>query len=198
MKIVSAEFVTSIASLDKYFEASSRYDCPEICVAGRSNVGKSTFINCITGRKKLAKASVTPGRTRLINLFDLNRGTLMLADLPGYGYAAAPKSERDKWAALIEGYLQSSRKLKRVFALVDIRHEPSVLDKQMLGYMYAYNLPFTVVATKSDKLGKSQIGRAVQNIAASLGVGRDNITVFSGVSGEGKDAIEKSLDYIIE
>ena len=103
MKITNAEFITSIAALPKYKEASSRYSCPEICVVGRSNVGKSTFINCVTGRKKLAKASVTPGRTRLINLFDLNRGTLVLADLPGYGYAAAPKTERKGWAQLIEG-----------------------------------------------------------------------------------------------
>ena len=197
MKIVSAEFITSIASLNKYREASVLYDCPEICVVGRSNVGKSTFINCLTGRKKLAKASVTPGRTRLINLFDLNNKTIVLADLPGYGYAAAPKSERAKWAELIEGYLNASNKLKMVVALVDIRHEPSALDKQMLKYMYAYNLPFTVIATKSDKLSRPQIGRAVQTVSAALAVGRDNITVFSGVTGEGKEKIENILDSLI-
>lgn len=197
MKIISAEFMTSIASIDKYAEISESYDCAEICVVGRSNVGKSTFINCMTGRKKLAKASVTPGRTRLINLFDINKKTLVLADLPGYGYAAAPKSEQKKWADLIEGYLGGSRKLKRVFALVDIRHEPTALDKQMLGYLYAYALPFTVVATKADKLSKAQIGRAVQTVSGALAVGRDDIIVFSGVSGAGKDKIESVLDTVL-
>lgn len=198
MKITNAEFITSIAALPKYKEASSRYSCPEICVVGRSNVGKSTFINCVTGRKKLAKASVTPGRTRLMNLFDLNRGTLVLADLPGYGYAAAPKTERKGWAQLIEGYLGSSEKLKRVFALVDLRHEPTVLDKQMLKYLYAYNIPFTVVATKADKLSKSQISAAVQTVSTALTVGRDDIIVFSGLNGTGKEAVEAVLDSVLE
>lgn len=116
MKILSAEFMTSIASLPKYEEAALRYDCPEVCVVGRSNVGKSTFINCVTGRRKLAKASVTPGRTRLVNLFDINHGQAVLVDLPGYGYAAASKRERDGWAGLIEGYMHASRKLAHVFA----------------------------------------------------------------------------------
>ncbi len=197
MKITNAEFITSIAALSKYKEASARYECPEICVAGRSNVGKSTFINCITGRKKLAKASVTPGRTRLINLFDLNRGALVLADLPGYGYAAAPKSERQSWAKLIEGYLGTSEKLKRVFALVDIRHEPTALDKQMLKYLYAYNIPFNVIATKADKLSKSQIHAAVQTVSTSLAVGRDDIIVFSSVNGTGKEEVESVLDSVL-
>ena len=197
MKITSAEFITSIAALSKYTEAAAQYTCPEICVVGRSNVGKSTFINCLTGRKKLAKASVTPGRTRLINLFDLNRGALVLADLPGYGYAAAPKEERKGWAQLIEGYLRASEKLRRVFALVDIRHEPSALDKQMLQYLYAYNLPFTVVATKADKLSRAQIAKAVQTVSTALAVGRDDILVFSGVTGQGKENAEKILDSIV-
>lgn len=197
MKIVSAEFITSIAALPKYAEAAEKYACSEICVVGRSNVGKSTFINCITGRKKLAKASVTPGRTRLINLFDVNKGALTLVDLPGYGYAAAPKEEKKKWAALIEGYLQTSQKLKHVFALVDIRHEPTALDKQMLSYLYAYHIPFTVVATKADKLSKAQTARAVQCVSSALTVGRDDIVVFSGIDGTGKDAVEKRLDAYV-
>lgn len=197
MKITDAQFMTSIAALPKYIQAQGSYSCSEICVVGRSNVGKSTFINCVTGRKKLAKASVTPGRTRLINLFNLNNGALVLADLPGYGYAAAPKSDRQSWGNLIEGYLNNSTKLKRVFALVDIRHEPTVLDKQMLHYLYAYNVPFTVVATKADKLSKAQTSKAVLTVAAGLGVGKDDIIVFSGLDGTGKDKIEKTLDEIV-
>lgn len=198
MKIHSAEFITSIATLPKYVEAAQAYSCAEICVVGRSNVGKSTFINCLTGRKKLAKASVTPGRTRLINLFDLNRGELVLADLPGYGYAAAPKEERARWAQLIEGYLRASQKLRRVFALVDIRHEPTALDKQMLQYLYAYKLPFTVVATKADKLSRAQIGKAVQCVCTALAVGRDDVIVFSGTTGQGKADIEAVLQSVAD
>lgn len=197
MKVNSAEFITSIASAPKYAEVCKSYDCAEICVVGRSNVGKSTFINCVTGRKKLAKASETPGRTRLINLFNINHGELVLTDLPGYGYATAAKSERAKWAELIEGYLRSSSKLGHVLVLVDIRHEPSVLDKQMLNYLYAYNLPFTVVATKADKLSRAQIGRAVTVVCSALAVGRDDVIVFSGVSGTGKDKIEELFDRIV-
>lgn len=197
MKITSAEFITSVASASRYAEVSESYGCAEICVVGRSNVGKSTFINCITGRKKLAKASETPGRTRLINLFDVNRGQLVLTDLPGYGYAAAAKSERAKWAELIEGYLKSSAKLRHVLALVDIRHEPTILDKRMLDYLYAYGLPFTVVATKADKLSRAQINRAVTTVCSALAVGRDNVIVFSGVSGVGKDKVEELFDKIV-
>ena len=197
MKIVSAEFITSVAALPQYEQAATRYSCAEICVVGRSNVGKSTFINCMTGRKKLAKASVTPGRTRLINLFDLNKGSLVLADLPGYGYAAASKREKEGWAALIEGYLRSSQKLQHVFALVDIRHEPSELDKRMLQYLDAYRLPFTVVATKADKLSRAQTAKAVQTVSASLAVGRDDVIVFSGLHGTGKEKVESVLEKII-
>ena len=196
MKVNSAEFITSVASVLRYAEVCKSYDCAEVCVVGRSNVGKSTFINCITGRKKLAKASETPGRTRLINLFSVNHAQLVLTDLPGYGYAAAAKSERAKWAELIEGYLQSSEKLRHVLALVDIRHEPTALDKQMLNYLYAYNLPFTVVATKADKLSRAQISRAVTVVCSTLAVGRDNVIVFSGVSGAGKDKVEELFDKI--
>lgn len=197
MKIVNAQFRTSIASLPRYKEVAASYDCPEICVVGRSNVGKSSFINKLTGRKKLAKASVTPGRTRLINLFDINDGKFVLTDLPGYGYAAASKEEKKSWAALIEGYLGGSEKLRHVFSLVDIRHEPTVLDVQMLKYLYAYRLPFTVIATKADKLSRAQIGRAVQTVSSVLTVGRDNIVVFSSETGEGKDKVEKILDDVI-
>lgn len=198
MEFKTAEFMTSIASSSRYGEVACSYDCPEICVVGRSNVGKSTFINRMAGRKNLAKASSTPGRTRLINLFDINDGRLVLVDLPGYGFAAAPKSEKAKWASLIEGYLGTSRKLKHVFALVDIRHEPTALDKQMLGYLYAYGLPFTVIATKADKLSRAQIGRSVQTISTALTIGRDDIIVFSGLSGDGKREVENRLDVVLE
>lgn len=198
MQIREAVFTTSIASAERYSEIASGSDTPEICVVGRSNVGKSSFINALAGQKKLAKTSSTPGRTRLINLFDFNRGAFVLVDLPGYGFAAAGKAEKSKWSALIEGYLQASVRLRHVFALVDIRHEPGALDKQMLTYMYHYGLPFTLVATKSDKLSRAQASRAVQTLASALAVGRDDIIAFSSQTGQGKEAVLQRLDCVLQ
>lgn len=197
MKIKSAEFVTSIAQPEKYAEYSLNYSMPEICVVGRSNVGKSSFINCLAGHKKLAKTSSTPGRTRLINLFNFNDGEFMLVDLPGYGFAAAAKSEKQKWGGMIEGYLQTSEKLRHVFALVDIRHDPSEQDILMLKYLYHYRLPFTVIATKSDKLSKAQLGRSIQSIATKLAVGRDNIIAVSVETLLNKDKVLDLLDEVL-
>ncbi len=171
--------------------------CPQICVVGRSNVGKSTFINALTGQKRLCKASSEPGRTRLVNFFDINDGQLTLVDLPGYGYASAPKAEKAKWAELIETYLRTSAKLCHVLSLVDLRHEPTALDKQMLTYLYAYALPFAVIATKADKLSRAERQRNASLAASSLKIGKDDIIVFSGVTGEGKAAVEQLLDCIV-
>lgn len=198
MQIKKAEFITSIADVGKYLEVSQTYECPEICVVGRSNVGKSSFINSLTGRNKLAKTSSTPGRTRLINLFGINDGQFILVDLPGYGYAAAPETEKRKWGMLIEGYLCNSKKLKHVISLVDIRHPPSALDEQMLSYLYHYSLPFTVVATKSDKLPRSRVAASAAAVANGLKIGRDNVIAYSGVSGQGRDAVLARLSGILE
>lgn len=195
MKVKNVKFITSISDIRRYNEVRETLPAKELCVVGRSNVGKSSFINMLAGNGKLAKTSATPGRTRLINLFSFNDGQFILTDLPGYGYAAAAKSEKNKWGELIEGYLTGSDNILRVLVLVDSRHEPTVLDKQMIDYLYYYGIPFSVVATKTDKLSKSKIPLAVRDISAALAVGRDDIIAVSSVTGSGKDAV---LRYIEE
>lgn len=189
MEIKNVEFITSFSDAAKYAEHDFG---SEVCVVGRSNVGKSTFINTLV-RRKIAKTSATAGRTRLINIFKVNGGEFTLVDLPGYGYAQASKKEKLGWQSLAEGYFSHSRNLRRVFVLVDIRHEPSELDKMMLDYLYYYRLPFTVLAAKCDKLSRAQCSRAVMTIAASLKIGKDNIICVSQ-NGTGRQEVLKVIE----
>ncbi len=194
MEIRSAEFLTSAATPEGYLRASAGYTCGEICFVGRSNVGKSSFINMLCRRNRLAKTSSLPGRTRLINLFSVNGGELVFVDLPGYGYAAASRTEREGWGALIEGYLTQSDKLRRILLLADIRIGATALDKQMIDYMHFHTLPFTVIATKCDKLSRAKTAVAVMQLASGLAVGRDDIIPVSSVNGTGRDAVLALLD----
>ncbi|MBR0135829.1 MAG: YihA family ribosome biogenesis GTP-binding protein, partial [Clostridia bacterium] len=146
--IKNARFITSVGLGS---ELPERKSC-EIAIVGKSNVGKSSLINSLCGRNKLAKTSATPGKTRLINYFLLNE-EFYLVDLPGYGYAAAPRDEQKKWGELMEGYLASGR-VNHIYMLIDIRHEPTALDRQMFGYIVYYGIPYTLIATKADKLAK--------------------------------------------
>lgn len=190
MKIKDAVFVTSVASADKFLKT----DKPIIAVAGKSNVGKSSLINMLANRKKLAKTSVTPGRTRLINYFDF--GEFMLADLPGYGFAKVSKEEKKKWGALLETFL-STQKINLLLSLVDIRHDPTEDDKMMVNYLYHYRVPFSLIATKADKLGKTKIKPRIKEISACLRVGVADITASSSETGLGKDDILKIIEQAI-
>jgi len=192
MRITKSKFITSFASAAEY----SKYSfADEFCFCGRSNVGKSTLINTMTGAG-LARTSQTPGRTRLINIFDCNDGGFTLVDLPGYGYAKASASERVSWQSLAEGYFKASQTLRRVFVLVDIRvHSP--LDKQMLEYLYYFQKPFSILATKCDKIKKSRLPKAVIDMAAFLNVGRDDIIAVSH-EGMGKDKVLRLIENNIE
>lgn len=182
MKIKQAVFVTSVNSADKFLAA----DKPLIAVVGKSNVGKSSLINMLAGQKKLAKTSDTPGRTRLINYFDF--GSFMLADLPGYGFAKVSKEEKAKWGALLETFL-ATQKIRLLLSLVDIRHNPTADDKTMINYLYRYAIPFVLVATKADKIGKTKIKPQINNIAAELKVGMGDVTASSAETGYGKEEI---------
>ena len=184
MIVKNAEYVTSIVS-KKLFEGN----VPEIAIAGRSNVGKSSFINMLTNRKKLARSSSEPGRTRMLNYFSINNGELFLVDLPGYGYAKVTDKERDSWKGLIEFYLQQSKNLKFVFLIVDVRHEPSDLDLQLASYLNYYNIPFVLVATKADKLSKSAAKNAVAVVAKSFEVTQEDVLLVSSLTGAGRDAV---------
>lgn len=193
MIIKNAKFVISVADSDKL----PSYDKAEIAVAGKSNVGKSSFINFITSNGKLARTSSEPGRTRLLNYFDINGGEFLLVDLPGYGFARVSKEEKAKWGKMIEGYLQKSPTLKHVFVLLDIRHTPSADDKMLLDYLYHFNIPFTVVATKADKLSRMQQQKSKKMIANELCMGEGNVIVVSSLKKMGKEEIFARIDQIL-
>lgn len=196
--IKTAEFKISIADLNTFKAVSAQYSCPEICVLGRSNVGKSSFINLLANRNKLAKTSSTPGRTRLINLFDFNNGEFIIVDLPGYGYAKVGKTEKEKWDSLLGGYVENSEKLAHAFVLVDSRIEPTLLDKQTVNYLYYYQIPFTVFATKCDKLSKAEMGRSMQKIATALSIGIGNVIPVSALKKTGREKAEEKIEQILE
>ena len=190
MKIRSVKFLKS-ATKPEQLTADK-----EVALVGRSNVGKSSLINYLTN-SKIAKKSSTPGYTKLINYFEINDGEWMLVDLPGYGYTKTGKETRKSWGTMIEEYLMNNERIKNLLFLLDIRHEPNEDDKKMFGFMVFYNLPFTIVATKSDKLSKAEIGRARQKIATCLGVGVENIYVVSSEKRVGAEQLLERLDQFI-
>lgn len=193
MIIKNAEFVTSVADPAKIPDLGA----PEIAFAGKSNVGKSSFINFLTGNGKLARTSGDPGRTRLLNFFRINGGELVFVDLPGYGFAKVAKSEKAKWGSMIEGYLTGSPRLKNVFVLLDVRHEPTADDKMLLDFLYHYSVPFTVIATKCDKLSRAQLSKRRAEIAASVGIGTGNVFMISSLKKTGKEDILRRLDEVL-
>ena len=188
MKIVKSKFVQSMSA----FREFPGQGLPEIAMVGKSNVGKSSLINGMTGNSHLARTSSEPGKTRLVNLYLINEA-FFLVDLPGYGFAKAPKQEKQKWAEMIEGYLKGSKHLRRVFQLVDLRHEPTQDDQLMVEYLRHYDIPFTVVATKADKLSGAQRGRSIPAICRALAVQPWEVVVTSSKDGMGR---EKLLDLI--
>ena len=190
MIIKDAKFLTSIIDKNKLEQLS----LPQFAFVGRSNVGKSSLLNALSKRKSLAKTSSTPGRTRLINIFEINN-SFYFVDLPGYGFAKASKTEQASWQGLIEDYLTNSQNLKLVFVLIDSRHSPTEKDIQMLKFLYAYQIPLKIIATKIDKLTKTELQKNKKLISSELGVGVDDI-IF--VSSEKKQNISQILDLIEE
>ena len=189
MTVRSAKFILSLDRLRPF----PGQGLPEIAMAGKSNVGKSSMFDSVLGNSKLARISFAPGKTRLINFFKVN-DQFWLVDLPGYGFAKAPKAERDRWAAMIEGYLQGSEHLKRVLHLVDIRHEPTRDDQMMVEYLRHYDIPFTVVATKADKLSKAARGRSIPVICRTLAVQPWEVIPYSSEDGTGRERILELLE----
>lgn len=172
----------------------------EIAVAGRSNVGKSSLLNAVAHRKSLAKTSKTPGATRLLNIFELQpEGSgKWLVDLPGYGYAKAPKHEQQRWAKMIENYLIERENLEMVLMLVDGEIGPTGLDKQSLEWFRHIGIPITIVATKQDKVKSSQLGKRKNEVAKGCGVDRKDIRWVSSAKGIGIPELRQELHNMFE
>lgn len=180
MEIKEAKFLKSAAEVRGFL----RPERPMIAVCGRSNAGKSSLINLLANRKNLAKTSSAPGRTRLVNYFDF--GEFWLADLPGYGYAAVSRDEKARWGKTLDAFFAKKEDIRHVFLLIDIRRDPSGDDLQLVDFLNYHIIPFSVIATKSDKLSRMKTKERRRAIASQFGLGEDNVAVVSSVTGEGK------------
>lgn len=190
MKIKNPVFIKSAAAKDGFYITPK----PLVAVAGKSNVGKSSLINMLANNRKLARTSVTPGRTRLINYFDF--GDFVLADLPGYGFARVSKDEKLAWARLTDSFF-AEHKITLLLSLIDIRHPPTEDDKTLVNYLYHYAVPFTLIATKADKLPKTRVKPAIAALAAELKVGVGNVMAASAVTGAGREEILAEIERMI-
>ena len=189
MKVHNAEIVISAVSPKQYPET----DLPEIALAGRSNVGKSSFINTLIDRKNLARTSGKPGKTQTLNFY-LIENALHFVDVPGYGYAKVSKTERAKWGEMIETYITSRKQLRAVVSLVDVRHDPSKEDIQMYDFLKYYGIPVIVVATKADKIPRGKWNKHVSVIRKAFGKPPEDLFLtFSSETGEG---VEKAWAWI--
>lgn len=169
---------------------------PEVAFAGKSNVGKSSLINSLVNRKALARTSAQPGKTQTINFYNINE-SIYLVDLPGYGYAKVPQSEKEKWGKMIERYLHTSKVLKAVFLLVDIRHDPSANDKMMYDWVIHNGYNPIIIATKMDKLKRSQIQKNLKAIKTGLNLRPGSIMIpFSAETKQGRDEIWALIDEL--
>lgn len=171
---------------------------PEIAFAGKSNVGKSSLINALMNRKSLARTSAQPGKTQTINFYNIN-SELYFVDLPGYGYAKVSKTEKEKWGKMIERYLHTSKMLKAIFLLIDIRHEPGANDKEMYNWIVRNGYEPIIIATKLDKINRSQKDKCLKIIRNSLGLKGDYpIIPFSANTKQGREEIYETIDQILE
>lgn len=189
MIIHDTEFVTSAAKPNQWPEP----DRPEVAFCGRSNVGKSSLINCLVNRKKLVRTSSTPGRTQLVNFFDIN-DVLYLVDLPGYGYAKAPHSVRDQWARMIRTYLEKRENLEAVIHILDARHKPSAQDLDFMGWLLEAGIPAILVATKLDKIKQSRRAAAIKALSAELPETSGLPIPFSAVNNQGRDKLWVAIE----
>ena len=188
----NAEILLSAANKSHY----PQDDLPEVALAGRSNVGKSSFINTLLGRKNLARTSGKPGKTQLLNFYNID-DKLRFVDVPGYGYARVSKKERAKWGKMIERYLHTSKNLKAVFLLVDIRHDPSANDKMMYDWILHNGYQPIIIATKLDKLKRSQVQKNIKAIREGLKLGKDGIILpFSAETKQGREEIWALIDEL--
>ena len=191
IKNVSLETVCGITSV------LPENDKPEVAFAGKSNVGKSSLINALMNRKALARTSSQPGKTQTINFYNIN-DVMYCVDLPGYGYAKVSESTKEKWGKMIERYLRKSKQLKQVFLLIDIRHEPSANDRNMYEWIIYNGYEPIIIATKLDKLKRSQVPKHVKMIREGLGMKKESMLIpFSSETKQGLDELWAVIDSIV-
>ena len=188
MNITSAEFVTTAA--DRSGWPAERL--PEAAFLGRSNVGKSSLLNCLVQRKALARTSSTPGRTRHINFFRVNQKWIF-ADLPGYGYAQVSREMRQNWQALVEDYLAGRKQIQAVVLILDLRRTPGDQERDLLDWLSERSIPVLLAATKADKLSPPERRKALAALAQALGMGPEQITLFSAPTGEGREELWEKI-----
>ncbi|WP_078379498.1 ribosome biogenesis GTP-binding protein YihA/YsxC [Sutcliffiella halmapala] len=185
MKVTQAEIVISAVKPEQYPTDLM----PEFALAGRSNVGKSSFINKMINRKNLARTSSKPGKTQTLNFYLINE-MLHFVDVPGYGFAKVPKSERDAWGRMMQTYLTSREQLRAVLLIVDLRHAPSKDDVTMYEYLKHYELPVIVIATKADKIPKGKWQKHLKVVRETLDMQKeDEVVLFSSETAQGKDEV---------
>lgn len=193
MKIKQARFVTSAIN-DRDF---AMREFPHIAIVGKSNVGKSSLINGLANQKKLAKTSQQAGKTRLINVYLFNED-FYLVDLPGYGYAEVSREIQEDWNHMMNEFLVNSDNIAHILHLIDIRHEPGKHDKDVFAWICKAGIPYTVVATKADKLSKMQQQKSIVQISRSLGIEPSGVLAFSSVSKQGKDELVDRLGKVLD
>ena len=192
-RFINAKFIKSASKKDEFIED----ELPQIAIVGRSNVGKSSLINLLTNNSKMAKTSSTPGRTRLVNYFNINN-QFYLVDLPGYGYHKASKSIANAWDAVMNDYFVDNEKLKLVFVLLDCRIDPTELDKQMLDYLAENEIPAVIILTKTDKISRSDLFLNMSKISKEIRFNKDLIIATSALKKQGVERVEKLLDEYIK
>ena len=191
MQVKRADFITSMKD---YGEFATK-GCPEVAFAGKSNVGKSSMINKLTNRGKLARTSATPGKTRLINVFQINQ-EINFIDLPGYGFAKVSKAEKESWGRMMQNYFATTEDLCHVFHLVDIRHEPTGEDREMNLFLRQAGIPFTVIATKADKISRGARMKHIAPICRVLAVQPWQVIPFSSEDGSGREDILAKIEEV--
>ncbi len=192
MHVKSAEFIKSAVKPEQYPPEGP----PEIAFAGRSNVGKSSLINTLVNRKHLVKTSSTPGRTQLLNFFDIN-GDAVFVDLPGYGYAKVPARIKNNWGPMVEKFLSSRQTLKGVVLILDIRRRPKEEETNFINWLFAHSIPVILVLTKADKLSKNKRINQLKAIAKDLGMTEEDMICFSAKTRMGMNDVWAAIDHLL-
>ena len=193
MRFINAKFIKSASKKAEFIQD----ELSQIAIVGRSNVGKSSLINLLTNNSKMAKTSSTPGRTRLVNYFNIDN-KFYVVDLPGYGYHKASKSIANAWDSVMNDYFSENAKLKLVFVLLDCRVGATELDKQMIGYLAEHEIPAVIILTKSDKISRSEMGLCIAKISKEIRFNKDLIVATSALKKQGVERVETLIDeYLI-